>query len=232
MRNLLGQNALERLSPVNCIDAYNVKYQSKYGSVLLVSDNATAIVYDLCQRHTFPGSSLQPEDYCKPTSNPGWICDANYYPSSFSYSDCNYELHVNASDWKPFEGTLKADYCLAERIDGHCSVQSNPHVAIIILALNLAKAIAMLVVSRKMISRSIVTIGDGISSFLETPDQYTKGMCLASYHEIKRMKREWRPVPRIYTPARVFCFSTAGKTRWIGCIALYVRWNILSIDLS
>jgi hypothetical protein len=95
-------------------------------------------------------------------------------------------------------------------------------VAIIILALNLAKAIAVLVVSWKVSSRSLVTIGDGICSFLETPDQYTKGMCLASYHEIRRTKREWKSVPKTYTPTRIFCFSAAGKRRWLGCIALYV----------
>jgi hypothetical protein len=101
MKILLGQNALERLSHIDCMNAYNVKYQAKYGSVLLVSDDATAIVYDLCQGRTFPGFSLQPEDCCKPTSNPSWICDPNYYPQSISSSDCLFEtkeLHNNASD--------------------------------------------------------------------------------------------------------------------------------------
>jgi hypothetical protein len=225
MRTLLRQNALERLSPIDCINAYNVKYQSKYGSVLLVSSNATAIVYDMCQGRTIPDYSLQPEDYCKPTSNPNWICDANYRPQAVGSGDClqeTKELQSNASDWKPVEGTIKTDYCLVERKAGHCSVQSSSHVAIIILALNLTKAIAMLLVSWKATGRSLITIGDGICSFLETPDQYTKGMCLASYHEIRKMKKKWIPVPKTYTPARIFCFSAAGKRRWIWCIALYV----------
>jgi hypothetical protein len=225
MRTLMEQNALERLSPIDCINAYNVKYQYKYGSVLLVSDNATAIVYDMCQERTLSGYSIQSEDYCKPTSTPSWICDASHDPQSVSSSDCyldTKELHNEASNWKPFEGTVKTDYCLAERKNGHCSVQSSSHVAIIILTLNLVKAIAMFVVSWKVTNRSLITIGDGICSFLETPDQYTKGMCLASYHEIRKMKRKWRPVPKTYTPARIFYFSAAGKRRWIWCIALYV----------
>ena len=242
MRTLLEQNALEHLSPIDCINAYNVKYQSTYGSVLLVSDNESPVVHNTCVDWD-----------CNPTFNSGWMCDidssavpydpqdryqtltVSYDPKSTDSSRCLLlakELRNNASNWTPnfrggLDNTLKTAYCLAERVDDECSVQSNPYVAIIILGLNLAKAIAMLVTSQKVTGRSLVTIGDGISSFLETPDQYTRGMCLASYRDFKRMHRKWNLVPKTYAPTRVWGFSAAGKKRWIGCIALYVLCVLL-----
>jgi hypothetical protein len=233
MKNLLEHNALERLDPVDCIDFYNVKYQTTYGSVLLVSDNSTAMVHDKCHWECLNNNTCPPAaplKLCQSTSSSGWMCDSIYDLWGI-VSPCltlKQELRSNASDWKPnFRGVLdsniRTDYCLAERKEGTCFVQSIPHVTVIVLALNLAKVVAMLVVSRLITGRSLVTVGDGISSFLETPDPYMEGMCLASQHDFKKMGKNWLQVPKIYTRTRVRCFSASGKIRWAFCLVLYVR---------
>lgn len=231
MRTLLENNALERLGPISCIDAYNIKYQSTYGSVLLVSDNATAVVHNTCHQPCLDDNTCPFADHCRPTFNSGWMCNSVYgfVPQAVASGRCTLltqELRNNASDWKPsidgLDGTLKTAYCLAERKEGRCSVHSSPHVAMIVLALNSTKAIAMLAVSRMISGRSLVTIGDAICSFLKTPDRYTKGLCLASRRDFKRMRGDWQSSPKTFARNRVRYFTTAGKTRWLGCIALYV----------
>ncbi|KAF2023167.1 hypothetical protein EK21DRAFT_119025 [Setomelanomma holmii] len=235
MRTLLQRDALERLDPIDCINAYNVKYQSTYGSVLLVSDNTTATVYDTCHwprvnDNTSDSVLDSPVRGCGPTFNSGWMCNVYYYDSQATGSSgcvvLASELRNNASNWRPntkasLDETMPTTYCLAERIHGRCSVQSSPHVAAIVLALNLVKAIAMLVVSRIVFDRSLVTIGDAMCSFLETPDQLTKGLCLASRRDFKRRLADWQHIPQPYTRTRIRCCSAVGKMRWVGCITLY-----------
>jgi hypothetical protein len=95
-------------------------------------------------------------------------------------------------------------------------------VAVIVLALNLAKGIVMLVVSRRASNRALITIGDVISSFLETPDRYTEGLCAASYKDFKRMRESWGHAPKVYTRIPIRYFS-AAKIQWTMCIGLYVH---------
>jgi hypothetical protein len=182
MRTLLQNGALELLEPIDCINTYNVKYQSKFGSVFLVSDSVTAMFYDTCHwpqqciDYNCPvedcnnyGPSYCPvRNQCQPTFNPGWMCNTGpwgYSVEMTEFSSCTLfpeKLRNNASNWRlntygRLDSTITTAYCLAEKIDGRCYVQNSPHVAVIVLALNLAKGIVMLVVSRRASNRALIT---------------------------------------------------------------------------
>lgn len=231
LKTLLKQNSLERLETASCIDAYNVKYQTSYGSVLLVSANSSSTVHQECSRKCSfdcDGRRFQGGSVCSSVNDPTWMC-ANAERLRGSVSSCltqAQELRSNATHWIPngnvLDGTLSTSYCLAEKKEGLCILQTSPHMAIVVLALNLIKAITMLVVSRLHTRRSLVTIGDFIRSFLKTPDQYTKSMCLASFQDIRKVRKEWAMSPKSYAQTRVRCLAAGGKLQWTGGILLYV----------
>lgn len=234
MRTLLSEGALEVMQPAQCIDAYNVRYQTTYGSVLLVSDDSTPIVHDNChyecsQNRTCP----VPVRSCGPAYDSGWMCDSDEGQWG-EISECLVrapQLRNNASSWKPsyrtnssnqLNGEIPTNYCLAEKKEGLCFVQGSPTIAIVVLVMTLAKAIAMILVVRCITADSFVTIGDAISSFLAMPDPYTRSMCLASYADFRKMRDHWDHTPKMYNPTRACCFNVTGRVRWIACVTWYV----------
>lgn len=152
-------------------------------------------------------------------------CDS-YYPDS----------PPPDSEWKPLGH--KAKYCLSERVpasDGICGYNVNILILVIVLMCNLGKVGGMLYVAFGAFSEPLLTIGDAATSFLETPDLTTGGMCLLGKGAFKSAEASikftkfgatWpgdsfsQALPRKWHPKRRMWFQAASGKRWFWCLFL------------
>ena len=98
---------------------------------------------------------------------------------------------------------------------------------IIVIVCNFIKMSCMAWIARKQDTEPLVTLGDAIASFLETPDKFTVGNCIASKesYSIRRNQtwetdESWGPLPLAWLGRRKTWFSAASKERWILCNGL------------
>ena len=80
------------------------------------------------------------------------------------------------------------DYCLSERIPERCSYNGNIPIVAVVIVCNAIKAAVMLLVAFGIKGGPLITIGDAVESFLQHPDETTKGMSLANREQIEN---EW-----------------------------------------
>ncbi|KAJ9491773.1 hypothetical protein VN97_g1492 [Penicillium thymicola] len=96
--------------------------------------------------------------------------------------------------------TMHVTECLAFEGKSNCQLFYNPIIAVIVIVTTFVKVIAIFLAAQIHKSRStpLLTSGDAISSFLEDPDETTKGMCWASLNNIK--KKNWITCPKGQEP--------------------------------
>lgn len=162
---------LVRLEDSDCITAYGPKYQSKHGNLILVSPDSSTPGLGVFKKQRILG----PERYQQEPSS--WICatpehyDADQSRCSSFISDPNPN-----PDWTI--STLHIDHCLSEIVPKKCKLQYSLPLAIVVMAFNLVKAIIIFLVAFTSADTPILTSGDAIASFMQTPDETTKGKCL------------------------------------------------------
>jgi hypothetical protein len=155
------------------------------------------------------------------------ICNDQYY--LFDSNDYFYCFQVistviaNAQNWKP--DNFSALNCLSERVPGTCGLNINLIIILVVVVCNAGKLAGMLYVAFGALEDPLVTMGDAVSSFMASPDNTTKGMCLVNRREIVgasyyfggierlRAPKYWRPMSQRW-------FNAASKARWWTCILL------------
>lgn len=92
--------------------------------------------------------------------------------------------------------TMHVTECLAFEGKNICQLFYNPMIAVIVIVATFVKVIAIFLAAHIHKSRStpLLTSGDAIASFLEDPDETTKGMCWALLNNIK--KKSWITCPK------------------------------------
>ena len=130
---------------------------------------------------------------------------------------------ANAQNWKP--DNFSAQNCLSERVPGTCGLNMNIIIIFVVVVCNAGKLAGMLYVAFGSLEDPLITVGDAVSSFLASPDNTTRDMCLVNRKDIVKAshlggmkklrapKYYWRPVGRRW-------FSAASKRRWWTCILL------------
>ncbi|PVH83271.1 hypothetical protein DL98DRAFT_616641, partial [Cadophora sp. DSE1049] len=133
----------------------------------------------------------------------------------------------NPGGWYPF-GT-KVDYCLSERLIPQCKMFASLPLTLLVSIMNALRIIAMVVVFFQIDSKPLLTLGDGIASFIENPDQYTRDMCLCGSEHFRLLaykKTEWGPVlkpwvrkkRRWYSVVRVRRCMNKGSTEMLAMV--------------
>lgn len=204
LKKLGDMGALIKLDNLACINTYTEQVQTQ-GSVLLVIENSTSIVY---------GSGGFSTAYTD------WVCGDQDLPCDISPR--TEALRSNPAEWRPGDTQRTVSYCLSEHVPDKCKVQSTLYLTILVTALSLAKAIIMLSLPLGVKESPLMTIGDAIASFLWRPDLSTENMCLVSKQDMKMAKACWPRAPRIFKSKRRMLFSAISKTRWILCAFIYV----------
>lgn len=114
----------------------------------------------------------------------GWRCPS-LRSSTCNVDDTN-EIPSDRSNWAPYGSPVR--HCIVEQVPEFCKLQFSFLIAGIVIAANFVKATCMtllLSLPRYRRRTALVTLEDAISTFLERPDETTRGRCLQSALEIE-----------------------------------------------
>lgn len=155
------------LSASECYAAYDTTYQTKYGGVILLSDDVeTATRYDWATEELvykpFSGASPHP-----------WLC-AEGTPCAEGAAKSNWTV-----------GGYRVHSCLSERVPQLCKLQYSLPLTITVIAANLIKAIVLCYVSFSKGDAPLLTTGDAVASFLHKHDRFSVGSCLLSSKDVR-----------------------------------------------
>lgn len=217
---------ITRDSPRDCISAYSTEFLSTRGNLVTVTTSSS----------TVNGSLLQFEQWYGGADPFGWICNNTYRAAENAQNtfcqDIISNVLVHADDWRPSGNAgFRVQHCLSEKVNEMCSLQFSEIIIIVVIICNLAKFVVMSLTAFKLVWHPIVTIGDGIASFLADPDERTEGMCLLTARKANLI--EWKansanplttdlsPVALPWKPENLRWFRAASFRRWFFCSALY-----------
>ena len=133
-------------------------------------------------RHGFPGYVTMANDYGI-MKNPWNATETQIGCSDFGNGNIGCGSQYNAL----------VQYCLSEQVPRQCKLSLVPVFLIICCVCNAATLVAFLW-TRKVVSKgeALVTQGDAIQSFLDVPDEYLKGICLATKDDfLEKSGRIW-----------------------------------------
>ncbi|KEF63202.1 uncharacterized protein A1O9_01179 [Exophiala aquamarina CBS 119918] len=190
----------ERLDNAACIRTYANDLLSQYRNVILVVSNSSSstaannslldiLGYDNTMTALLlRGQSRDPYQ---------WICDDDKIEDkidigdprglSFSiYAQPCYalvsKLEAVADQW--VSKGYDIDHCLAEKVEGTCTLNFSLDIAIVVMVFNLVKILCMCYVAFWIRDRPLITVGDAVESFLRVVDDTSKGMCLLSKKQV------------------------------------------------
>ncbi|KAK0515276.1 hypothetical protein JMJ35_002655 [Cladonia borealis] len=151
----------------------------------------------------------------------GWVCDKPHPcdEKTLVAEAANWTIAI--SDWKSVR-TIPIQYCLSQPVEGYCTLQFSLLIITIVIVCNLTKWACMMMLLLRQQAKPLVTLGDAVDSFLETPDPTTENMCLADKRKFSA-KRLWLATCDLYEPKQLRWFAGASWKRWLTC-------NILSVS--
>jgi hypothetical protein len=181
---------LEKLSVQDCVDAYATSFQSKYGSLVLISDDFNAVNSSINRLYSQQVPSSDDDIEIDPYR---WICDQRrgivlQQPCSHYLSDIR-----SRDDWIVYGYTV--NYCLADVEGEKCTLEFSLPLAIAVIGANFVKSVLIVLATILLSGVPLLTVGDAIASFLRSPDQRTGGSCLLSRELValksKQVKIAW-----------------------------------------
>ncbi|KAL4907877.1 hypothetical protein BDW74DRAFT_189275 [Aspergillus multicolor] len=206
--------ALEKLSPEECISAYKTSFQSKYASVVLISDTFSSLNTSIIRIYNVAVPTPQGDD--TPYT---WECEEEWVMGPLAFDSCT----INPENW--MVDFHKVDYCLAERTPEKCTLQYSLPLAVVVICVNLVKAVIICIAPIFLRVNPLLTIGDGIGSFLRWPNKKTGDNCLLT------REAENNPNPPRYNAIPKRRWSSLSMTRWIVCLSTYVVSIAICIGL-
>ena len=205
-----------RLSPKECISAYSVFFLSTRRNLVLVTDSPSSANGSLLAHGSY-------EDFAVHGNGLSWMCNATYNNRS-TCRDALPNVLANVDDWRPFD--LRSDklgprvqFCLSETVPEACSLQFSLVIILIVIICNMGKTLIMTFTTFKMIWQPLITVGDGIASFLVEPDKMTKNDCLLTANRAEDLESfSWFKF--MGTSKKIRWFQSSSLRRWLVCNAL------------
>lgn len=188
------------LTNEDCSKAYSQQFVTGNNNVLAVTSalNATSTVLNF----TFP---VWPDD-----SYNGFVCS----DSPCVTDTAKWTLWIG--DYPGPQRPVPIQYCLSQRVKGYCTLQFSILIITIVLVCNIAKLACMVVLLLRQEAKPLVTLGDAVESFLETPDPSTENMCPADKWKFTT-KKPWSATRESYEPKKLRWFASASWKRWLTC---------------
>lgn len=216
-----NDSSVHNLTNSECMTVYGTSYVSNYRNVLAITSakgnqtNNTLFYYEV---NNVIGSGLA---Y-------GWICEDSW-DRPYGVMTCDIgRAKRDSMNWS-IHGR-RIEYCLAQVAAPHCKLQFSTQILTTVIVMNACKAICMFLTLWRQKDATLVTVGDAMSSFLDCPDELTRGRCLMSKVDVGKGPLRWRlrgnedkpntePLPITYhAPLRRRWFSAASANRW--CVAV------------
>lgn len=105
-------------------------------------------------------------------------------------------------------GSHPVSKCLLEQTGPPlCSLRYDKRLLLAVVVANIVKLSAMIGTLLHRKRPSLVTLGDGLASFLETPDPWTRDLALVKIDDIDTKSSSWPYGPRVYSEVQ-------GKSTW------------------
>jgi hypothetical protein len=230
LRNNYTQGILHLMNNSECINTYGRGNgrMSKWGNVLAVtktqpiSSNNTILL------------QFRYETYLSNYTGSNWVCDPNYLIAN-NYK-CNAKIFstLNADSWAL--GPVKTDplnpwaiasvdewpidYCLAQKTDlgGQCQLQYSLVIMVVVMIANIMKFTCIVILLRTNFEPILTTIGDGIATFLERPDEFTVDFPFLTRKEArsfnKILRKERSPKKWVVAKPPLRWYHTPSRPRW------------------
>ncbi|KAF2838244.1 hypothetical protein M501DRAFT_1053069 [Patellaria atrata CBS 101060] len=227
---------LDVLDNENCIKEFSKEFITSRKAVIMVGNTKNGINGTgepwYFQNGSYPGFidgySLFFMDVAS-VSDSLWVCYGNRITSdqemdkeSCSKAEMN-ALLAHPEKWAP--ATTTVEYCLSEPVEEKCTVQFHIGILSIVIICNLIKAAAMVasVYSFGSLEDSpLLTLGDAVASFMERPDDNTRGICLATKTSIDTYQTEVgkEETPRPYETPVKHWIAAISRKRWYTTLVL------------
>ncbi|KAJ9645682.1 hypothetical protein H2199_002721 [Coniosporium tulheliwenetii] len=172
LHKLAKSGELYSLTPSACIAAYAKLFQSERGNLLLVSFDDPAMrehfsTMGINSTMHYHNRVYADRDLGCPPDNFAWICGLtpcdNYRGEKDQFCSDRWS-DVDATNWAPFG--YKVDLCLSDMPPEHCRLQFSLHIAILVIFLNLIKALAMAYTAFGIRENPLMTVGDAVASYI------------------------------------------------------------------
>lgn len=127
----------------------------------------------------------------KPTNTIPRICYDLPQTQNHLSNECDISsAKKNATNWTI--GGKKIDHCLSQKTAPRCKLQFSTQILIAVIVCNAVKSAAMLWTLYRQREVTLVTVGDAIASWLDVPDETTKGRCLNSKKDLQKGPTKWQ----------------------------------------
>jgi hypothetical protein len=200
-----------------CIDAYATTWQTKYSTLVLVTEDvnrANKFEYDLITTQAV--FSPRPPEPIDPFY---WICDSN--PPGRGEPFCSAHLsQIDRGNWTT-NGYHVAS-CLAENLPGHCRLEYSLSLLVTVMIVNLLKAVILSYMSVRKGEAPLMTTGDAVASFLQEPDKHSLGQCLAPQDELKELRYTEAAGPLPFENRTRRWVARVSRGKWALALILYV----------
>ncbi|CAP74251.1 Pc14g01100 [Penicillium rubens Wisconsin 54-1255] len=233
---------LHHLDSASCVAAFAQTYQTSYGKLLLATESAKdndsyTLVYanPVYQPKYYPGNkAMLPYPWvCPSDSGSQRVCSENGSSAVHKWAE-NKNWTVDVQPGYMTSASYNIQHCLAEPVPQKCSLQYSPPSMVAVVVANLVKTGILLYIWLGMPRAPLLTVGDGIASFLRRSDPYSLGMCLPSdgsaiythpvYAKLPSLKNRKFRRPAVYTGKRRL-WGSSVSTRW----GIFILWWMLSI---
>lgn len=115
---------------------------------------------------------------------------------SLTYNDsktCDLTKSASTPSWLFRQWDVQC--CMGEGVEEHCKLQLCLAITIPVICCNFIKMICMVWIIKRD-SEPLVTLGDAIASFSDTPDQIVLNACLAGQNDLRNNYRQDQPLLR------------------------------------
>jgi hypothetical protein len=230
---------LHHLDRASCVAAFAQTYQTSYGKLLLATESAKdndsyTLVYTnpVYQPKYYPGNkAMLPYPWvCPSDSGSQRVCSENGSSAVHKWAE-NKNWTVDVQPGYMTSASYNIQHCLAEPVPQNCSLQYSPPSMVAVVVANLVKTGILLYIWLGMPRAPLLTVGDGIASFLRRSDPYSLGMCLPSdgsaiythpvYAKLPSLKNRKFRRPAVYTGKRRL-WGSSVSTRW----GIFILWCV------
>ena len=205
-----------RLSNTECISAYSTFFLSTRRNLVLVTNSPSSA----------NGSLLAYGSFSHQSDSFPWICYTYPYYTDIQFMCPNAipKTLANADDWQPLRTygnnlTPRVQFCLSETVPEACSLQFSFVIILIVIICNMGRSLIMTFAMFKMTWQPLITVGDGIASFLVEPEKATKNACPLTANKGKDLGSfSWFKF--MWTSKKIRWFQSSSLRRWLVFTAL------------
>ncbi|KAL2829045.1 hypothetical protein BJY01DRAFT_255181 [Aspergillus pseudoustus] len=219
---------LLELDAHECIKNYATTYQTKYGALILVTDDVDPdFEYEVVGSQDVYNTRAR-VDLHPPAGDPyAWLCPPDPDAACSTYISGLYSK-AEQNDWVVYgvDRNYTVKSCLSAPLPEHCKLQYSFPLTITVIVANIIKASVLCYMAVTTEESPLLTTGDAVASFLQQPDKRTMGKCLMPGSRIRGLNYAYivcnRPHwPYIYNDRPKRWYTTISRAQRVAVVILW-----------